>query len=43
MFDKCSSLEELPNISKWNINHVKNMSDLFYGCSKIKYLPDISK
>ena len=25
MFDKCSSLSSLPDISKWNINNIKNM------------------
>ena len=42
MFDNCSSLTSLPDISKWNINKVNNMGVLFYGCSSLKTLPDIS-
>ena len=40
---KCSSLASLPEISKWNVKKVKNMSFLFYECTDLKYLPDISK
>ena len=43
MFDKCSSLSSLPDISKWNTNNAKNMSDMFYKCSSLSSLPDISK
>ena len=43
LFDGCSSLKELPDISKWNTNNVTNMSYLFYDCSSLKELPDISK
>ena len=43
MFSKCSSLTNLPDISKWNTNNVKNMSGIFYGCSSLSNLPDISK
>ena len=42
-FYECSSLKELPDISKWNINPVLDMSYLFYGCSSLVSLPDISK
>jgi len=42
MFDRCSSLEELPDISNWNTRQVINMCSLFRECSKIKLLPDIS-
>jgi len=30
MFYRCSSLSSLPDISNWNTNKVKNMSDMFY-------------
>jgi len=43
MFSESSSLLSLPDISKWNINKVKNMSYMFYGCSSLTSLPDISK
>ena len=36
-------LKELPDISKWNICDVNNISGLFFGCSSLKELPDISK
>jgi len=42
MFDKCSSLISLPDISNWNTNNVKNMSYMFYECSSLISLPDIS-
>ena len=43
LFYECSSLKELPDISKWNTFLVKDMSYLFYGCSSLNELPDISK
>jgi len=35
MFDKCSSLSSLPDFSKWNINNVSKISDVFGGCLNI--------
>ena len=43
MFSGCKSLSSLPDISKWNINNVKNMSFMFEGCKSLSSLPDISK
>ena len=43
MFYECSSLLNLPDISKWNTNNVNNMSYMFSGCSSLSNLPDISK
>ena len=43
MFDGCSSLSNLPDISKWNTNNVNNMSYMFYKCSSLSKLPDISR
>ena len=40
MFDGCSSLESLPDISKWNANNVTTMNYMFYGCKLLKSLPD---
>ena len=33
MFNGCSSLISLPDISKWDTKNVTNMSEMFYGCS----------
>ena len=43
IFAGCSSLKELPDISKWNTKNVIKISFLFCGCSSLKTLPDISK
>ena len=43
MFEGCSSLSSLPDISKWNTNNVTDMSWMFSGCSSLSSLPDISK
>ena len=40
MFCGCSSLVSLPDISKWNINKVINMRNMFWGCKLLKSLPD---
>ena len=43
VFNGCSSLISLPDISKWETRYVINMSDLFSGCNSLISLPDISK
>ena len=43
MFYDCSSLNNLPDISKWDTKNVIYMNCMFYGCSSLNYLPDISK
>ena len=43
MFSSCSSLQSLPDISKWNTEKVTDMSFMFNSCSSLKSLPDISK
>ena len=40
MFDGCSSLSNLPDISKWNTNNVTDMNSMFYGCSTSLKIPD---
>ena len=35
MFNWCSSLSSLPDISKWNVSNVNNMNNMFNGCSKL--------
>ena len=42
VFSGCSSLIEMPDISKWNLKKTKNISGLFSGCSSLTKLPDIS-
>ena len=43
MFGECSSLESLPDISKWNTKNIEILGGLFNKCSSLKELPDISK
>ena len=43
MFLYCSSLESLPDISKWNTSKVTDMTSIFNRGSSLKELPDISK
>ena len=43
MFHGCHSIQNLPDISKWNIKNVEDIFSLFYDCSLLLYLPDISK
>ena len=42
MFDNCSSLSSLPNISNWKTSNVSNMSFMFNECISLLSLPDIS-
>ena len=32
MFSFCSSVADFPDISKWNINNVKEKEGMFYQC-----------
>ena len=43
MFSYCSSLQSLPDISKWDTKNVTNMSYMFDNCSSLQSLPDISE
>ena len=43
MFSGCSSLNNLPDISKWDTKNVKDMSFMFSRCRSLNNLPDISK
>ena len=42
MFDGCSSLISLPDMSRWDTSNVINLSYIFSGCSALKTLSDIS-
>ena len=35
MFWGCSSLQSLPDISKWDTKNVTSMSSMFYGCNSL--------
>ena len=37
-----SSIKNLPDISKWNIENATNIEAIFVGCKSLKNLPDIS-
>ena len=39
MFDNCSSLSSLPDISKWNTSNVNNMSGMFSDCKSELNIP----
>ena len=43
MFNGCSLLISLLDVSKWKTNNVTDMSYMFNGCSLLISLPDISK
>ena len=43
MFFNCSSLEVLPDLSKWKIPNVTRMSNIFSNCPSLIIIPDISK
>jgi len=42
MFDGCYNLISVPNIDLINTKNVTNMSRMFYKCSSLTSLPDIS-
>ena len=35
MFDGCSSLSSLPNISKWNTSNLEEDENMFNKCDKL--------
>ena len=43
MFNGCSSLISIPDISVWNTENIEDISHMFSGCSSLTSLPDISK
>ena len=43
IFEGCTSLSSLPDISKWDTKNVTNMSFIFCGCKSLFSLPDISE
>ena len=43
MFGECKSLSRMPDLSKWDVSNVNNMSKMFALCSSLVEFPDISK
>ena len=43
IFNGCSSLTSLPDISKWDTKKVNTKDKIFERCSSLISLPDISK
>ena len=43
IFSGCESLNEIPDISNWNVSNVKDMSYMFFGCKSSNTLPNISR
>ena len=43
IFNDCSTLISVPDISKWNTSNIESMENIFCGCKLLKSLPDISK
>ena len=39
MFEGCSLLESLPDISKWNIKNVSYLNGMFEGCKENLNIP----
>ena len=42
MFNNCSNLVNIPDISNWNTNSLKKIKNIFKNCSSLSDLPDIS-
>ena len=42
MFYNCRLLQELPNISNWDISKVKDISSMFFSCLELANVPDKS-
>ena len=43
MFNNCTNLKYLPDISKWNTSNVNDLISIFNGYVSLLSLPDISK
>ena len=45
MFKDCKKLKVLPDISKWNVENVESMEEMFYGCINLDLgeFPDLKK
>ena len=43
MFEECSSLISIPEITKWDMSNVNNINNMFSKCFSLISLPDITK
>ena len=43
IFENCSSLTFIPNISNWKLNNKIKINNIFRGCVSLGSIPDISK
>ena len=43
IFENCSLLTFIPNISKWKLNDKIKINNIFSGCDSLLSIPDISK
>ena len=43
IFCLCSSLISLLNISRCNTDNLNNLNNIFYSCSLLTFIPNISK
>jgi surface protein len=40
MFNKCSELKSIPDLSKWDTNNVIDMRGIFNGCKNLIEIPE---
>ena len=43
IFENCTLLSFVPNISKWKLNNKIKINNIFKGCDSLLIIPDISK
>ena len=43
MFERCERLEELSDVSFWNLENVCNLRGMFYKCKSLKAIPGMNK
>ena len=43
IFSHCSKLSSLPDISKWNISNVNDISEMFFNCDDLLSMKDDAK
>ena len=43
IFENCSLLTFIPNISNWKFNYEIKINNIFKGCDSLLIIPDISK
>ena len=41
MFNKCSQLKAIPDISRWNTKNLTNLGHMFSECENLEYLPNL--